>query len=176
MSASASHGRQLEVLVSFATDLTAPPNTSVSFLADRAPRVNNSASPFTVGLQLNTGGGTYTRVHINGTAAAASNGSMTIMQVRFSSFTLALLPIAGKAWGCSSCQGHSFGPAVTSATLEVLKPCVPLLHRLGCMWIACAPAATQTAQQRVVLCHCHPLACRQIPSCCVCLWTIQLLR
>ena len=89
MSASASHGRQLEVLLSFAMDMTAPVNASVSFLAEApAPAVNTSVGPFTVGLQLNTGGGTYTRVHINGTAAAASNGSMTIMQVNIAPLIL----------------------------------------------------------------------------------------
>jgi hypothetical protein len=66
-SASASRGRQLEALVSFQVDTTAP--------------VSASAAPFTVGLQLDTGAGTNTRVLLNGTAAAAANGSITVLQV-----------------------------------------------------------------------------------------------
>ena len=83
MTASTSRGRQLEVLLSFAVDSGVPLNnaTAVSFLADPQPAVNTSISPFTVGVQLDTGGGTYTRVHVNGTAAAAPDGSMTITQV-----------------------------------------------------------------------------------------------
>ena len=66
-SASASRGRQLEALVTFHVDMAAP--------------LSAGAAPFILGLQLNTGASTHTRVLLNGTAAAAPNGSMTVVQV-----------------------------------------------------------------------------------------------
>lgn len=38
-------------------------------------------SPFAVGLQLETGNGTFTRISINGTAAASQSGNLQVTQV-----------------------------------------------------------------------------------------------
>ena len=63
-------GRQMEVIAAFSVDPDAARgNTAVQ-------------SPFAVGLQLNTGNQTYTRISINGTAAASQSGNLQIKQVR----------------------------------------------------------------------------------------------
>ncbi len=69
MSQSAYLGRQLEVIAAF--DIGAHASTGNS----------TAQSPFAVGLQLTTGNGTYTRISINGTAAALQTGDLQIMQV-----------------------------------------------------------------------------------------------
>ena len=62
-------GRQMEVIAAFSVDTDASRgNTAVQ-------------SPFSVGLQLNTGNGTYTRISINGTAAASQSWNLQVMQV-----------------------------------------------------------------------------------------------
>ena len=38
-------------------------------------------SPFEVGLQLQTGTGSYTRISVNGTAAASESGNLQLTQV-----------------------------------------------------------------------------------------------
>lgn len=73
MSASPSHGRQVEVQAAFrlAPAVGAAANTS-----------GRAGLPFAVGLQLGTAGGAYTRVYINGSAVASWNGSLAVMQAR----------------------------------------------------------------------------------------------
>lgn len=62
-------GRQMEVIAAFSVNPDAARgNTAVQ-------------SPFAVGLQLNTGNQTYTRISINGTAAASQSGNLQITQV-----------------------------------------------------------------------------------------------
>ena len=62
-------GRQMEVVAAFIVNPDAARgNTAVQ-------------SPFAVGLQLNTGNQTYTRISINGTAAASQSGNLQITQV-----------------------------------------------------------------------------------------------
>ena len=69
LSQSAYLGRQMEVLAAFS-------------IGAKASTGNSTAqSPFAVGLQLDTGNGTYTRISINGTAAALQTGDLQIMQV-----------------------------------------------------------------------------------------------
>lgn len=66
---SATLGRQMEVLAEFSVDPDAARgNTAVQ-------------SSFEVGLQLNTGNGTFTRISINGTAAASESGNLQLTQV-----------------------------------------------------------------------------------------------
>lgn len=62
-------GRQMEVIAAFSVD------------ADASRGDTAVQSPFAVGLQLNTGNGTYTRISINGTAAASQSGNLHVMQV-----------------------------------------------------------------------------------------------
>ena len=69
MSQSATLGRQMEVIAAFR-------------LGVNASRGNSTVqSPFAVGLQLNTGNGTFTRITVNGTAAPLQNGTLQIGQV-----------------------------------------------------------------------------------------------
>ncbi len=69
LSQSAYLGRQMEVIAAFSIGANASSGNSTA------------QSPFAVGLQLDTGNGTYTRVSINGTAAALQTGDLQIMQV-----------------------------------------------------------------------------------------------
>ncbi len=68
MAQSASLGRQMEILLNF----TAVANVSQSSVQ----------RPFSVGVQLNTGNGTSTRIVVNGTAAIDVNKTLNIAQVR----------------------------------------------------------------------------------------------
>ena len=68
MSASPSHGRQVEASFRLAPAASAASSTS--------------GEPVAVGLQLSTAGGAYTRVYINGSAAASGNGSLAVTHVR----------------------------------------------------------------------------------------------
>ena len=69
LSSSAYLGRQMEVIAAFSMDVNASTGNSTT------------QNPFAVGLQLNTGNGTYTRISINGTAAALQTGGLQILQV-----------------------------------------------------------------------------------------------
>lgn len=69
LSKSAYLGRQMEIIAAFSTGGNASTGNSTA------------QSPFAVGLQLDTGNGTYTRISINGTSAALQTGELQIMQV-----------------------------------------------------------------------------------------------
>lgn len=73
---SSSLGRQIEVLTAF------------------APVANGSLGrqqPFSVGMQLSTGHGTFTQITVNGTAAASAKGTLTISQVSLQSPLVCLI-------------------------------------------------------------------------------------
>ena len=72
LSQSAYLGRQIEIIAAFSVDANASTGNSTA------------QSPFAVGLQLNTGNGTYTRISINGTGAASQTGGLQIFQVSIS--------------------------------------------------------------------------------------------
>ena len=86
VSQSAYLGRQMEVIAAFSIGANASSGNSTA------------QSPFAVGLQLDTGNGTYTRVSINGTAAALQAGNLQIMQV-------AIQPCGHDCtWPCMQCS------------------------------------------------------------------------
>ena len=72
LSPSAYLGRQMEISAAFSMGANASTGNSTA------------QSPFAVGLLLDTGNGTYTRISINGTSAALQTGELQIMQVNSS--------------------------------------------------------------------------------------------
>ncbi len=63
---SSSMGRQTEIMAAFAS---------------AANGSQGGQQPFSIGIQLSTGQGTFTQITVNGTAAAIANGSLNIAQV-----------------------------------------------------------------------------------------------